>query len=238
VLDIVSGFNPGATGKVLIRGSDVSHLSPYERAILGLGRSFQDARLFPSMTVRQTIATALERHVPVTDPVAALVLSPAIGVSERWVDQQVTRLIDLMRLGAYADKFVGELSTGTRRIVDLACSLAHDPDVLLLDEPSSGIAQRETEALGPVLLDIRDQTGAALIVIEHDMPLITGISDRLVALELGEVVAIGTPQEVVTNERVVEGYLGSNEATIMRSGAAAPTPPPRRRRAPVKAADR
>jgi branched-chain amino acid transport system ATP-binding protein len=173
VLDIVSGFNPGATGKVLIRGSDVSHLSPYERAILGLGRSFQDARLFPSMTVRQTIATALERHVPVTDPVAALVLSPAIGVSERWVDQQVTRLIDLMRLGAYADKFVGELSTGTRRIVDLACSLAHDPDVLLLDEPSSGIAQRETEALGPVLLDIRDQTGAALIVIEHDMPLIT-----------------------------------------------------------------
>src|SRR4030095_1558739 len=123
-----------------------------------------------------------------------------------------------MRLQAYADKFVGELSTGTRRIVDLACSLAHDPDVLLLDEPSSGIAQRETEALGRVLLDIRDQTGAPLVVIEHDMPLITGISDRLVALELGSVVAIGTPQEVVANERVVEGYLGSNEATIMRSG--------------------
>jgi branched-chain amino acid transport system ATP-binding protein len=145
-----------------------------------------------------------------------------------------------MRLGAYADKFVGELSTGTRRIVDLACSLAHDPDVLLLDEPSSGIAQRETEALGPVLLDIRDQTGAALVVIEHDMPLITGISDRLVALELGQVVAIGTPQEVVTNERVVEGYLGSNDTTIMRSGsgsgASKPKVTPARTRA--KAADR
>jgi branched-chain amino acid transport system ATP-binding protein len=146
-----------------------------------------------------------------------------------------------MRLGAYADKFVGELSTGTRRIVDLACSLAHDPDVLLLDEPSSGIAQRETEALGPVLLDIRDQTGAALVVIEHDMPLITGISDRLVALELGAVVAIGTPQEVVSNERVVEGYLGSNEATIMRSGGTAtktkPKPKARTRRAPIKAGE-
>ena len=239
VLDIISGFNPGATGKVFIGGTDVSELSPFERAVLGLGRSFQDARLFPSMTVRQTIATALERHIPVRDPISAMVLSPAIGQSERWIDEQVTRLIDLMRLGAYADKFVGELSTGTRRIVDLACSLAHDPNVLLLDEPSSGIAQRETEALGPVLLDIRDQTGAALVVIEHDMPLITGISDRLVALELGAVVAIGTPQEVVTNERVVEGYLGSNEATIMRSGAGSPSgstaTTTRRRRTPVKA---
>jgi ABC-type branched-subunit amino acid transport system ATPase component/branched-subunit amino acid ABC-type transport system permease component len=238
VLDIISGFNAGATGVVRIGGTDVSKLSPFERAVLGLGRSFQDARLFSSMTVRQTIATALERHVPVRDPMSALVLSPAVTQSEKWVDEHVVRLIDLMRLGAYADKFVGELSTGTRRIVDLACSLAHDPDVLLLDEPSSGIAQRETEALGPVLLDIRDQTDAALVVIEHDMPLITGISDRLVALELGAVVAIGTPQEVVTNERVVEGYLGSNEATIMRSGSAESKPTPkRRRRTPVKVGD-
>jgi branched-chain amino acid transport system ATP-binding protein len=233
VLDIISGFAPPTEGKVFIGGTDVTQLSPFERAVLGLGRSFQDARLFPSMTVRQTISTALERHVPVRDAAAAVVLSPSIAHSEKWIDEQVTRLIDLMRLGAYADKFVGELSTGTRRIVDLACSLAHDPDVLLLDEPSSGIAQRETEALGPVLLDIRDQTGAALVVIEHDMPLITGISDRLVALELGAVVAIGTPQEVVTNERVIEGYLGSNEATIMRSGSK-----PAARTGRVKAAER
>ena len=243
VLDIVSGFAVPDHGMVLLAGDDVTTWSPFERAAHGLGRSFQDARLFPSMTVRQTIATALERHVPVRDPIAALVLSPSVSVSEKWVDEQVTRLIDLMRLGAYADKFVGELSTGTRRIVDLACSLAHDPDVLLLDEPSSGIAQRETEALGPVLLDIRDQTGAALVVIEHDMPLITGISDRLVALELGAVVAVGTPQEVVTNERVVAGYLGSNDATIMRSGsreAASPSAngrPARRRRTPLKVGD-
>ena len=132
---------------------------------------------------------------------------------------EVDALIELMRLGAYADKFVGELSTGTRRIVDLACTLAHDPSVLLLDEPSSGIAQRETEALGPVLLDIRDETGAALVVIEHDMPLITGISDRLVALELGAVVAMrARPTRSLANQRVVEGYLGTTEATIMRSG--------------------
>ena len=97
----------------------------------------------------------------------------------------VADLIELMNLGAFRDKFVRELSTGTRRIVDLAMCIAHDPTVLLLDEPSSGIAQRETEALGPLLQRIQRETGCALLVIEHDMPLITGVSDRIVALELG-----------------------------------------------------
>jgi branched-chain amino acid transport system ATP-binding protein len=214
-------------------------LPPDQRALQGLGRSFQDARLFPSMTVRDTIATACERHVSVPDPIAAFVLSPAVKVSEQEVDEEVDRLIELMRLEAYADKFVGELSTGTRRIVDLACILAHKPSVLLLDEPSSGIAQRETEALAPVLLDIRDQTGAALIIIEHDMPLITTISDELVALELGAVVASGEPQAVVNDPRVIEGYLGTSDAAINRSGARKQASDrPARRRKPLAAADR
>src|SRR5207237_5695939 len=115
------------------------------------------------------------------------------------------------------------------------CTLAHQPSVLLLDEPSSGIAQRETEALAPVLLDIRDKTGAALIVIEHDMPLITTISDELVALELGSVVARGEPQAVVTDPRVVEGYLGTSDAAINRSG---PSKRAVRRRKPLTAAGR
>jgi ABC-type branched-subunit amino acid transport system ATPase component/ABC-type branched-subunit amino acid transport system permease subunit len=235
VLDIISGFVPDAGGRVLIGDKDVSELSPDQRALAGLGRSFQDARLFPSMTVRDTIATAFERHVPVPDPLAAFLLSPAVKISERFVDEEVERLIELMRLNAYADKFVGELSTGTRRIVDLACVLAHKPSVLLLDEPSSGIAQRETEALAPVLLDIRDKTGAALIVIEHDMPLITTISDELVALELGAIVARGEPQAVVNDPRVIEGYLGTSDAAINRSGRGGSTG---RRRKPLTAAGR
>jgi branched-chain amino acid transport system ATP-binding protein len=125
----------------------------------------------------------------------------------------------MLHLGAFADKFVGELSTGTRRIVDIACSLAHDPKVLLLDEPSSGLAQRETEALGPVLVDLRDQTGAALILIEHDIPLVTAVSDELVALELGRVIVRGRPRDVINHPAVVEGYLGSSEAVIRRSGS-------------------
>ncbi|MEY2425900.1 MAG: hypothetical protein QOI61_1472 [Actinomycetota bacterium] len=219
LFDLMSGFVTPTEGRINLLGEDVTAWSPDTRAEVGLGRSFQDARLFPSMTVRQTIAVALERHLEIRDPIAAALMSPAVRIAERALAAEVDDLIDIMHLGAFADKFVGELSTGTRRVVDIGCSLAHRPMVLLLDEPSSGIAQREAEALAPLLLNIRDQTNAALIVIEHDMPLIRSISDRLVALELGQVVAEGTPDAVIHDPRVVEGYLGGTLEVIERSGA-------------------
>jgi ABC-type branched-subunit amino acid transport system ATPase component/predicted MFS family arabinose efflux permease len=218
LFDLISGFATPDSGHVLVDGHDVTHLQPDERARRGLGRSFQDARLFPSMTVWQAIAVALERHVPAPDPIAAALGSPATRVSERKVAERVDELIDLMGLHAYENKFVSELSTGTRRVVDLACTMAHEPKVVLFDEPSSGIAQRETEALGPLLTDIRDRTGTALVVIEHDMPLVTSVSDRMLALDLGRVIATGTPKQVVSDPHVVESYLGSDIAAIQRSG--------------------
>jgi branched-chain amino acid transport system ATP-binding protein len=234
VFDSISGFVLPTSGVVSLEGTDLTELGPDHRAALGLGRSFQDARLFPSMTVRQAIATALDRHVKVRDPLAAFLISPAVRSSERAVDNEVDRLVELLHLQAFADKFVGELSTGTRRIVDIACALAHDPKVLLLDEPSSGLAQRETEALGPVLVDIRDRTGAALLIIEHDIPLVTAISDELVALELGRVVTRGHPRDVINHPAVIEGYLGSSAAAIRRSGRGrAPRKKPSKRRAPA-----
>ncbi len=220
IMDLISGFLTPTMGRVVLHGTDVTDLTPDGRAMLGLGRSFQDARLFPSLTVRETIAISLERHIRTKDPLAAALGSPASRSSEREVAAQVEELLTQMNLHAFADKFIGELSTGSRRVVDLACTMAHRPSVLLLDEPSSGIAQRETEALGPLLLDIRDRTGAALIVIEHDMPLIQGISDRLVALELGAVVTEGAPSDVIEHPQVVASYLGGSDAVINRSGGA------------------
>ena len=111
---------------------------------------------------------------------------PSVVDSEAKVADRVEELIELLGLGAFRDKYIRELSTGSRRVVDLACVLAHGPRVLLLDEPSSGIAQREAEALGPLLLRIRAMTGASLLIIEHDMPLLTSIADRMIALDLGE----------------------------------------------------
>jgi branched-chain amino acid transport system ATP-binding protein len=183
-----------------------------------VGRSFQDGRLFPALTVAETIAVALERSLEVRDPVAAALNLPFVADAEAKVAQRVDELIDLMGLQAFRNKFVRELSTGSRRVVDLACVVAHDPKVLLLDEPSSGIAQREAEALGPLLVRIRDMTGASVLLIEHDVPLLTSISDRLIALDLGEVVAVGPPDDVVRDPHVVASYLGESEAVIARSG--------------------
>src|SRR5207302_5685133 len=115
--------------------------------------------------------------------------------------------------------FISELSTGTRRIVELACAIAHEPRVLLLDEPSSGIAQRETEALAELLLQLRDTTGASLAVIEHDIPLVTSIADELVCLHLGRVIARGPPAAVLEAPEVVSSYLGTSEPAIERSGS-------------------
>jgi branched-chain amino acid transport system ATP-binding protein len=212
LFDTISGFLVPDAGRVVLGGRDVTRLGPDRRARLGLGRSFQDARLFPSLTVAEAVGLALERKVEVRDPLAIALGLRAVARSERCVADRVSEIIERMGLGGYANSFVSELSTGTRRLVDLACVLAHEPTVLLLDEPSSGIAQREAEALGPVLVDIRDQTGAALVVIEHDLPLVSGIAEEMVALDLGRVLARGTPAEVLADPLVTAAYLGAPRA--------------------------
>jgi len=160
----------------------------------------------------------LERHLEVRDHLAAVLNLPAVQEVEDDVAFTVDDLIELMSLHAFRDKFVAELSTGSRRIVDLAMAIAHDPTVLILDEPSSGIAQKETEALGPLLKRIQRETNCSMLVIEHDMPLITGVSDEMIALELGAVVTQGTPQEVIADPRVISSYLGGDIDVINRSG--------------------
>jgi branched-chain amino acid transport system ATP-binding protein len=203
---------------VLIGGRDVTGTAPHRRSAAGLGRSFQDARLFPSMTVREVLALAHDRHLAERLMLSAAIAVPDQRLEEDLLASRVEELIGVVGLEAFADKFVSELSTGSRRIVDLACSLAHDPAVLLLDEPSSGIAQRETEALGPLLKAVQNLTGTTLVVIEHDMPLITSIADRIVALDLGRVIATGTPDEVVHHPDVVRSYLGADTVAVTRSG--------------------
>ncbi|HWG93491.1 MAG TPA: ATP-binding cassette domain-containing protein [Mycobacteriales bacterium] len=234
IFDMVSGHLPADSGTVRVAGRDVSRWGPDRRAALGLGRSFQDARIFPSLTVAENIALGLERHVDVRDHVSSLLATPAMRESEEDVAFTVDDLVELLGLQAFRDKFVSELSTGSRRIVDLAMAIAHDPTVLLLDEPSSGIAQKETEALGPLLRDIREATGCAMLVIEHDMPLITAVSDEILALELGRTVLQGPPDVVLSDPRVVSAYLGGDVAAVQRSGTVAGTvaeiKPVRRRR--------
>ena len=209
IFDLICGFTGIDGGRVLLHGTDITEMPPEHRALLGLGRSFQDARLWPSLTVREALAVSFERQVPVRGAAAALFGVPSAAISEARVARHVETLIDVMGLGAFRDKFISELSTGSRRMVELAAMVAHRPSVLILDEPSSGIAQKETEALGPLLKQVQAHIGCSMLVIEHDMPLISSLADRLVALDTGTVVTTGTPDAVLHHPRVVEAYLGA-----------------------------
>jgi branched-chain amino acid transport system ATP-binding protein len=219
LMDCISGFLPIEAGRILVRGHDVTEWQPHERARGGVARSFQDALLYPSLTVAETIAVARERHLASKDLVAAAFQLPASYESELAVAAKVDELVELMGLTAFRQKLTGELSTGSRRIVDLACILAQDPKVLMLDEPSGGVAQKETEALGPLLLRVREQVGCSVLVIEHDMPLLRTICDEMIALELGGIIAQGPPAEVLEHPAVIESYLGTDDTAINRSGA-------------------
>jgi branched-chain amino acid transport system ATP-binding protein len=219
MFDIISGYQSADEGSIIFDGVDISSLRPEQRARQKLVRRFQDARMFGSLSVFETILVSLEQRVEVRSTFLSAFGAPQARRAERRLRLRAERLIELLELGAFRDKFVSELSTGLRRIVDLACVLAAEPRVLLLDEPSSGIAQAEAEGLGPLLSRVRYETGCSMLIIEHDMPLISAVSDELLALELGSVIARGTPAAVLNDERVINAYLGTSEAALRRSGS-------------------
>jgi ABC-type branched-subunit amino acid transport system ATPase component/ABC-type branched-subunit amino acid transport system permease subunit len=216
LFEIVGGFVTPDAGTVEFAGRDVTRLRPEGRARLGLIRSFQDARLFPTLTVTEAITLAYERLEPTSTPLSAL----GVQRAERSKRTRAREVLQVMGLEPYRDTQIRELSTGTRRITELACIVALEPTVLLLDEPSSGIAQRESEALGGVLLRLRDHLDCTLMIIEHDIPLLMGLSTRVMAMDVGKVIAVGSPAEVRRHPLVVESYLGGNVVAIERSGAA------------------
>ncbi|HVF76456.1 MAG TPA: ATP-binding cassette domain-containing protein [Acidimicrobiales bacterium] len=214
LFELLGGFTEPDSGTVTFAGRDVTGFGPEIRAQLGMIRSFQDAALFPTMTVLDAVHLAFERVSPTRLADAVL----GFGRTERAKAARARELVGLMGLHGYRHSTIGELSTGTRRITEIACLIALQPRLLLLDEPASGIAQRETEALGGLLHQLREELALTLLVIEHDIPLIMSISDRVIAMDAGRVLAVGSPQEVRNDPRVVEAYLGGSMEAIERSG--------------------
>lgn len=216
LLDVISGFVKPLAGSVVLNGrAELLNRSPEQRARLGLGRLFQDARLFDSMTVAETLSVAAGEVSTVFDAVLRL---SGIRSRERTVRRRVFELIESMGLGDFHDKFISELSTGSRRIVELACILAHGPEVVLLDEPSSGIAQGEVERLEAVLRGVQQALSCTFVVIEHDIPLIRSLADVIYAMGDGRVISYGTPDEVLNDPLVISSYLGTSVSAITRSG--------------------
>lgn len=211
--ELLAGFVQPDSGTVLFDGRDITTGSPARRARSGLVRGFQDAALFPSLTVQETIELALEQRHPNND------LRSLLGLDRRRIARQraADSLVESLGLAAWRNTPIAELSTGTRRICELASLVALEPRLLLLDEPSSGLAQREVEALGRVLRDLRDVSGLTIVVIEHDIPLVMSVADTVVAMVAGQVLRTGTPDEVRNDPRVIETYLGADGVSVGRS---------------------
>lgn len=214
LFEVLAGFVSPDQGKVTLGDADVTSWSPERRAKAGLIRSFQDVSLFPTLSVLDTVQLALERELP-SGFIGSLVGPTA---RDRKREAAAREMVGAMGLWDFRDKPIQELSTGTRRIAELACLVALRPKLLLLDEPSSGIAQRETESLGELLEDLKATYDVTLFVIEHDIPLIMGLADRVIAMDAGSVLAEGSPEEVRNDPAVVEAYLGGRIEAIERSG--------------------
>ena len=223
LLNAIGGFVP-ARGRVFVLGADVTGRRAPGRHALGLGRGFQGARIYPGLTVRESLMVALEARSRSRLVPSMTALPPSPG-QERAKRTGADEIIDYMGLKRYADHFVATLSTGTRRIVELSSLLAVNARVLLLDEPTGGVAQREAEAFGPLIKQVQSELDAAVIVIEHDMPLVMGISDRVYCLEAGAVIAEGSPEQVRQDPLVIASYLGTSDQALGRSGPTAPRRP-------------
>lgn len=206
LLNAISGFVPTETGEVELEGRRIDHLIPYQRARIGLGRSFQDARLWPTLTVREALLCGFHAETATNTLEEGMGLA-SVGAEEERIAARAAELLGLVDLDRYLDNLVSELSFGTTRAVELAWLAARDPVALLLDEPASGLQQSEVRALGGLVHAIRGE--AAVIVIDHDVPFVSGLADRMVALHLGVVIAEGSADEVLSDDQVLESYLGT-----------------------------
>lgn len=216
LMNVISGLLTPDAGSVRIFGREVSDLPSDMRASYGVARSFQDASLFAGLTVLETIEVAIS-HREKSGMIPALLAAPWVRSSDRDTRRAAEAIVQEFGLTPWADSLAGQLSTGTRRICDLAAQVAAQPKLLMLDEPTGGVAQREAEAFGPLVRRIRDDLDCSILIIEHDMPLLMGLCDRVYAMVLGEVVAEGSPEEIRNSPAVIASYLGTEETAIERS---------------------
>jgi ABC-type branched-subunit amino acid transport system ATPase component len=217
LLNCVSGLQSVDGGHVHFMGRDLTQLGPEYRAHFGISRSFQDARLFPGLTVREIIQMSVMRRAP-HGLLAAAFGMPWVRWHETRHRQRTQELIEMFGLADFSDVRAHALSTGTRRVCDLACQVATGAALVVLDEPTAGVAQREVELLGDVLRKVRSELACSMLIVEHDVHFLADVADRMVCLEDGRVIATGTPREVLSDPAVVASYLGSDHRATNRSG--------------------
>jgi len=208
VFNLISRIYTPTSGTIEYRGQDITSVPAHRIASLGIARTFQNIELFEHATVLHNLLIGRHRHHQ-NGFLAELFFTGRTRAAEIASRQKVEEVIDFLNLQHYRDTLVAGLPYGVRKVVELARALATEPKLLLLDEPSSGLNVEETEDMAFWIQDICRDLGVTVLMVEHDMTLVSKVSDRVVALNQGEVLAMGTPREVQADPGVIEAYLGS-----------------------------
>jgi branched-chain amino acid transport system ATP-binding protein len=210
VFNLISRIYRPTQGEIRFDGQSIKDLAPHTVAELGIARTFQNIELFENATVLQNLLIGRHRHSRV-GLLACGLFTGAVWREERAARRKVEEVIDLLDLQHHRDAVITGLPYGVRKVVELARALCCEPRLLLLDEPSSGLNPEETDDMVFWIQDIVNELGITVLMVEHDMSLVSKVSDRVLAMNQGEVLALGTPQQVQSHPGVIEAYLGASQ---------------------------
>jgi branched-chain amino acid transport system ATP-binding protein len=208
VFNLISRLYTPTTGSLVFEGQPLAEKAPHDIARLGIARTFQNIELFEHASVLQNLLIGRHTHRQ-TGLWSELLFTRKTRAAEIAAREKVERVIDLLDLQHHRESLVAGLPYGVRKVVELARALCTEPKLLLLDEPSSGLNVEETDDMAFWIDDIRNELGITVLMVEHDMALVSKVSDRVLAMNQGEVLALGTPAEVQRHPGVIEAYLGS-----------------------------
>jgi branched-chain amino acid transport system ATP-binding protein len=210
LFNLISRFYDPVEGDIRFKGESILSKQPHEIARLGIARTFQNIELFDQATVLQNLLVGRHRHRQ-SHMWNELLFTPFVRNEERRHREAVEKVIDFLDLQAYREKYIAGLPYGVRKVVEMGRALAIEPRLLLLDEPASGLSVEETQDVAFWIEDIKKQMGITVLMVEHDMHLVSSVSDRVLALADGKTLALGTSHEVQNHPKVIEAYIGTSD---------------------------
>jgi branched-chain amino acid transport system ATP-binding protein len=208
IFNLISRIYPPTSGRIFFEDQDITEQPAYEIAGLGIARTFQNIELFENATMLSNLLVGRHRH-SATQLWQELLFLPSVRAGEKVHRRRVEQVIEFLDLEAYRDKLISGLPYGVRKVIELARALCSEPKLILLDEPSSGLNVEETDDMSFWIRDMKTELGITVLMVEHDMTLVNRVSDRVIALNYGRVLAMGSPAEVQRHPDVVAAYLGA-----------------------------